>query len=100
MSEPFVFDPRSPYCKQPYGAVPVKTGVTLHVRPLEAAGFTGCTLVQQLEFAGKVQELPLVREGIDGPRRRFSLSFPAPETPDLVWYHFRLRRRLPRRRPP
>ena len=92
MSEPFVFDPRCDACKTPYGAVPLGTAVSLRVRPLETEGFTDCALIQLHEFAGEQLETPLIRQGPDGDRRRFSLTFSAPETPELVWYWFRFRR--------
>lgn len=92
MSEPFVFDPRCDACKTPYGAVPLGTAVSLRVRPLEAEGFTDCTLIRLHEFAAEQVETTLVRQGPDGDRRRFSLTFTAPETPELVWYWFRFRR--------
>ena len=92
MSEPFVFDPRCDACKTPYGAVPLGTAVSLRVRPLEAEGFTDCVLIRLHEFAGEQLETPLVRQGPDGDRRRFSVTFAAPETPELVWYWFRSRR--------
>ena len=92
MSEPFVFDPRCDACKTPYGAVPLGTAVSLRVRPLEAEGFTDCALIRLHEFAGEQLETALVRQGQDGDRRRFSLTFSAPETPELVWYWFRFRR--------
>ena len=89
MSEPFVFDSRCELCKTPFGAVATGTSVTLHVRPLLSDGFTHCALIQLHEFAGKRLETELLPDGLDGDRRRFSLTFQAPETPDLVWYCFR-----------
>lgn len=90
MSEPFVFDSRCELCKSPYGAVSCGTAVTLHVRPLAAEGFSHCALVLRAEFAGRAEERELQREGSDGDRVRFSLTFDAPSEPELVWYHFRL----------
>ena len=92
MSEPFVFDPRCTLCKFPYGAVPCGQAVTLHVRPEAAAGFTRCTLLLRQEFSGQCRELELAPAGRDGERQRFSLTFPAPEEPELCWYSFRLTR--------
>ncbi len=89
MSEPFVFDSRCTLCKTPFGAVPCGQMITLHVRPLLREGFDGCALVLYREFSGPREELPLTAEGYDGERRRFSLTFPAPEEPELCWYHFR-----------
>lgn len=90
MSEPYVFDPRYPLCKQPFGAVPLGETVTFHCRPLRSEGFTHCALVTHGEFANiwKEQELSYAGEEPDG-RVCFAGTFPAPETAELVWYHFR-----------
>ena len=90
MPEPFVFDPRHPLCKTPFGAVPCGTDVSLRCRPLAAEGFTHCALVLQEEFASRQRELPLAYAERDGDRACFALSFPAPAEPELIWYHFRL----------
>ena len=92
MSEPFVFDPRCTLCKYPFGAVPLGAPVTLHVRPEGREGFVRCALLLRAEFAGEEREWELQAEGWDGERQRFSLTFPAPETPELCWYAFRLTR--------
>lgn len=92
MSEPFVFDPRCTLCKYPFGAVPLGAPVTLHVRPEGREGFVRCALLLRREFAGEEREFELQAEGWDGERQRFSLTFPAPETPELCWYAFRLTR--------
>ena len=92
MSEPFVFDPRCTLCKYPYGAVPCGAPVTLHVRPEGWEGFVRCTLLLRQEFSGQDREWELPAEGWDGERQRFSLTFPAPETPELCWYAFRFTR--------
>ena len=92
MSEPFVFDPRCTLCKYPFGAVPLGAPVTLHVRPEGREGFVRCALLLRREFAGEDWEWELQAEGWDGERQRFSLTFPAPETPELCWYAFRLTR--------
>ena len=92
MSEPFVFDPRCTLCKYPFGAVPLGAPVTLHVRPEGREGFVRCALLLRREFAGEEREWELQAEGWDGERQRFSLTFPAPETPELCWYAFRLTR--------
>lgn len=89
MSEPFVFDPRCELCKLPYGAVPAGAGITLHVRPLSRENFDHCSLICLFEFSGSRRETELIREGTDGDRVRFSLSFAAPDYPELVWYYFR-----------
>ena len=85
MSEPFVFDPRCTLCKFPFGAVPCGERVTLHVRPEAREGFVRCTLLRREEFAGLQQERELLAEGRDGERQRFSVTFPAPEEPELCW---------------
>ena len=92
MSEPFVFDPRCTLCKYPFSAVPLGAPVTLHVRPEGREGFVRCALLLRAEFAGEEREWELQAEGWDGERQRFSLTFPAPETPELCWYAFRLTR--------
>ena len=92
MSEPFVFDPRCTLCKYPFGAVPLGAPVTLHVRPEGREGFVRCALLLRAEFAGEEREWELQAEGWDGERQRFSLTFQAPETPELCWYAFRLTR--------
>lgn len=90
MSEPFVFDPRHPLCKTPFGAARCGDAVSLRCRPLAAEGFTHCALVLRQEFSGLRQELPLSFHAIEGDRACFALTFPAPAEPELVWYHFRL----------
>ena len=92
MRDPFVFDPRSEYCKKPYGAVPCGTAVSYTVRPLRAEGWSRCVLVAQREFSNLETETELPCTGIDGDRNRFSGTFPAPAEPELVWYWFRLSR--------
>lgn len=89
MSEPFVFDSRYELCKAPYGAVVCGSSVTLHVRPLASEVFSHCALVSREEFAGRTLEQELVRDGPEGDRVRFSLTFSAPASPELIWYHFR-----------
>ena len=90
MSEPFVFDPRHPLCKTPFGAAACGAVVSLHCRPLASEGFTHCALVMQQEFSGARRELELGCVGREGERVCFGLDFPAPEEPELIWYHFRL----------
>ena len=92
MRDPFVFDPRSEFCKKPYGAVPCGTAVSYTVRPLRAEGWSRCVLVAQREFSNLATETELPCTGIDGDRNRFSGTFPAPAEPELVWYWFRLSR--------
>ena len=92
MRDPFVFDPRSEFCKKPYGAVPCGTAVSYTVRPLRAEGWSRCVLVARREFSNLETETELPCTGIDGDRNRFSGTFPAPAEPELVWYWFRLSR--------
>ena len=89
MSEPYVFDPRYPLCKSPFGAVVCGKTVSFRCRPLAAEGFTHCALVCQAEFSGLRQETEMVRLPQEGDRSCFALEFPAPSEPDLLWYHFR-----------
>ena len=92
MRDPFVFDPRSECCKKPYGAVPCGAAVSYTVRPLRAEGWSRCVLVARREFSNLETETELPCTGIDGDRNRFSVTFPAPAEPELVWYWFRLSR--------
>ena len=89
MSEPFVYDSRCGVCKTPFGAVSCGAGLTLHTRPLAAEGFTHCSLILRAEFAGWEAERELTPGPTEGDRIRFDVTFPAPEEPDLLWYHFR-----------
>ena len=93
MGDPFVFDPRSEFCKSPYGAVPCGTAVSYTVRPLREEGWSRCVLTAQREFSGQTTELELPCTGQDGERNRFSGVFTAPAEPELVWYYFRLFRK-------
>ena len=45
MSEPFVFDPRHPLCKTPFGAVTCGAEVSLRCRPLASEAFTHLSLI-------------------------------------------------------
>ena len=89
MSEPFVFDPRCELCKTPFGAAVCGQEVLFTCRPLASEGFTHCALVLHREFAGQDQEIELSPAGFLGDRVCFSTAFPAPEEPELIWYHFR-----------
>ena len=92
MSEPFVFDPRCDLCKVPFGAVVCGREVTIHCRPMTCEGFSNCSIVLHSEFAKVWKEYELSVTGAAGDRTCFSVTFPAPDQPDLVWYHFRFRR--------
>ena len=87
-----VFDSRSELYKTPYGAVPCGTRIDLTLRPLKAEGFTACTLVIYQEFAGRRLELPLSPAGEWEDRSLFTVSYTAPEEPELIWYSFRFTR--------
>ena len=89
MSEPFVFDPRCELCKTPFGAAVCGQKVLFTCRPLASEGFTHCALVLHREFAGQDQEIELSPAGSLDDRVCFSTAFPAPEEPELIWYHFR-----------
>ncbi|MCI2055694.1 MAG: glycoside hydrolase family 13 protein [Oscillibacter sp.] len=89
MSEQFVFDSRCELCKAPYGAVTCAAAVTYHLRPLATEGFSHCSIIFREEFSGKTTQTELFRDGADGERIRFTGTVPAPQQPELVWYHFR-----------
>ena len=84
MREPFVFDPRHPLCKTPFGAAVCGSQIALRCRPLAAEGFTHCALILQQEFSGLRQELKASFSGIEGDRACFALDFSAPAEPELV----------------
>ena len=90
LSEPFVFDPRSQACKVPFGAARCGETVSLRCRPLRQEGFTHCAVTLSLEFSAAEREIPLSPVCQDGDRTCFFAEFPAPEEPELIWYHFRL----------
>ena len=50
MREPFVFDPRHPLCKTPFGAAVCGSQIALRCRPLAAEGFTHCALFSSRSF--------------------------------------------------
>ena len=81
-----IFDSRDLTYKSPFGAVGCGTAVSFRVTP--PAEFTGCTLLTYGEFADVRREtaLPPCEGGFSG-------VFTAPDTPELVWYTFRLTRR-------
>ena len=92
MSEPFVFDSRCTYCKEPYGAVKCGTEISFRCRPLASAGFISCTLETHREFSGHSIDYPMPFTKIEGERSCFAVTIPAPETPELMWYAFRLQK--------
>lgn len=89
MSEPYVFDSRSPLYKTPYGAVLRGQSVTLTCRPLASEDFTHCSVLLHQEFAGIHTETELPFSGVWDGRACFSATLPAPSEPDLIWYYFR-----------
>lgn len=90
MSEPFVFDPRYPLCKAPFGAAFCGQTVSFHCRPLIREGFTHCALVMHQEFSDITKEIECSFTGLEPDGRQcFRAEVFAPDTPDLVWYHFR-----------
>ncbi len=90
MSEPFVFDSRCTECKDPYGAVECGQSITLRCRPLKWEGFTHCAVIMKNDYTGEVLKINLYPMAMDGDRVRFYANFPAPDEPQLVWYHFKL----------
>lgn len=89
MSEPYVFNPRSPLYKNPFGAVLRSQSVTFTCRPLSGEGFTHCSILLYQEFANLRTETELPFSGFCDGRACFSITLSAPSEADLVWYHFR-----------
>lgn len=87
-----IFDSRDSWYKNPYGAVPCGTEITVTLRPARAEGFSDCILLLHAEFADERTEIPLSSAGTEGERVLFTGSFRAPEQPELIWYSFRLQR--------
>ena len=83
-----VFDSRDIRCKQPYGAVPCGTTVTLTLYPSAEEQFTACTLVITGEFAGTREEIPFALSTSEEGAPLFSGSFTAGGKPELMWYCF------------
>ncbi len=90
MSEPFVFDPRCTLCKSPFGAAACGQEIVFHCRPLASECFSHCAIVLRGEFSETERQIELLPSGREEERVRFSLTVPAPDEPDLIWYHFRL----------
>lgn len=83
-----LFDPRSERYKAPFGAVPCAAAVTLCFRP-DTDAIRRVTLLAYCEFADCWTETELFpADESDGTV--FRGIYPAPDTPELVWYHFRL----------
>ena len=83
-----IFDSRNSQYKTPFGAVPCGRPITLTLFP--PADCAGGGLVAHLEFAGQTLEYPLSPvSGDEG----YTVTYPAPAEPELIWYCFRLERR-------
>lgn len=89
MSEPFVFDSRCTLCKDPFGAARCGGHVTFSCRPLLREGFTHCAVVLRQEFSETRREVELSPGEAQGERALFTGSVEMPDTPELIWYHFR-----------
>ena len=89
MSEPFVFDSRCTLCKDPFGAARCGGHVTFSCRPLLREGFTHCAVVLRQEFSETRREVELLPGEAQGERALFTGSVEMPDTPELIWYHFR-----------
>ena len=78
-----IFNSRDTKFKSPFGAVSCGTAVSFTVTP--GPDYCACALVTFGEFADRHAETPLLPcpGGFTG-------TFAAPETPELVWYTFRL----------
>lgn len=87
-----IFNSRDSRYKTPYGAVPCGTEISITLRPSRTEGFSACTLLLFEEFADIHREIPLAFDGTEEGRALFRGAYRAPETPELVWYGFRLRR--------
>ena len=87
MSQTPVFDPREARCKSPFGAAACGTTVRFSTFPDAEESFCRCVLVVLHEFANVWREFPLTADG-DG----FTVDFKAPDTAELLWYHFRFER--------
>ena len=89
MSEPFVFDSRCTLCKDPFGAARCGGHVTFSCRPLLREGFTHCAVVLRQGFSETRREVELSPGEAQGERALFTGSVEMPDTPELIWYHFR-----------
>ena len=87
-----VFDSRDSRCKQPYGAVPCGTEITLTLYPRTEEQFTSCTLVMTGEFAGTRIEVPFSPSTTEDGQPLFSGCVAASPQPELMWYCFRFTR--------
>ncbi len=85
-----VFDPQSPDCKSPYGAVPSGTRVKFTLRPRCAEGFSRGMLTARFEQRGQTLELPLTWRARQRSREVFAGSLDTGDYVGLVWYSLRL----------
>ena len=83
-----LFDPRSERYKTPFGAVPCGTAVTFCFRP-DTAAVRRVVLVTHCEFSDRWTETEL-SAAAEGENTVFRGVYSASDTPELVWYHFRL----------
>ena len=83
-----LFDPRSERYKTPFGAVPCGTAVTFCFRP-DTAAVRRVVLVTHCEFSDRWMETEL-SAAAEGENTVFRGVYSASDTPELVWYHFRL----------
>ena len=91
MTEREIFNSRDLRCKQPYGAVPSGTQVTLTLRPPRSMGFSRGMLTARFEQRdNQTITLPLPWKGLDGDRDQFTAVLDTGEDVGLVWYSLRL----------
>ena len=85
------FDSRDSRYKQPYGAVPSGTQVSLTLRPLRTEGFSQAVLIAYFESSQERRlELPMAWDGIDGDRDVLKVVLDTGDHVGLIWYSFRL----------
>lgn len=84
-----VFNPRDFCFKKPFGAVACGESLSLTCRPLARDAFTHCAILFSGEFSKREWEVELPFSGLWEDRACFSLTFPVPDEPDLLWYRFR-----------
>jgi len=90
MFDSATFHPRSLLHKQPWGAVPSGTAVTLSLRPLRRCGFSRGELHAFFEERDETSILPILWTGLDGDRDIFSVSLSTTDYIGLIWYSFHL----------
>ncbi|OUQ57212.1 alpha-amylase [Flavonifractor sp. An112] len=91
MLDAMTFDSRDSRYKQPYGAVPSGTQVSLTLRPLRTEGFSQAVLIAYFESSQERRlELPMAWDGIDGDRDVLKVILDTGDHVGLIWYSFRL----------